>query len=265
MNADDARGASNSAQPSTRALDRGLRLLTCLAEHPGGLSAPELAERNGLSRATVYRLLSTLIARDFVTTDPKQRRYWLGPAIERCFFGRESHFTLAALAAPEMERLCAETGESVGLHIRSGLERIVIRKVEPDHQPLRYVIPVGAARELVTGASGTVLMSEFDDEEIRAALDHRVASGISTITRLSLDLIHRRIADLRKQGYCEAVAETVDGIASVAVPIRNADGRVIAALAISGPLVRFDEKARARAAQRAIERAAVISASLRPA
>jgi DNA-binding IclR family transcriptional regulator len=253
-----------TAQPSTRALDRGLRLLTCLSENPGGLSAPELADRNELSRATVYRLLSTLIARDFVITDPTQRRYWLGPAIERCFFGRDSHFTLAALAAPEMERLCRDTGESVGLHIRSGLDRIVIRKVEPDHQPLRYVIPVGAARALVTGASGAVLMSDFDDTEIRAALDHQQAVGISTVTPLSMRRIHDRIADLRRQGYCEAIAETVEGIGSIAVPIRSGEGRVIATLAISGPLQRFNDQDRARAAELAIERASAITASLRP-
>ncbi|MGC4108832.1 MAG: IclR family transcriptional regulator [Nocardioides sp.] len=265
MTTGDAVQTTPTAQPSTRALDRGLRLLTCLSENPGGLSAPELAERNDLSRATVYRLLSTLIARDFVTTDPTQRRYWLGPAIERCFFGRESHFTLAALAAPEMERLCNEIGESVGLHIRSGLERIVIRKVEPDHQPLRYVIPVGATRALVTGASGAVLMSEFDDAEIQAALDHEVAAGISTVTPLSMKRIHARIADLRRQGYCEAIAETVEGIASIAVPVHSAEGRVIAALAISGPAQRFDEKDRKRAAELAISRSATITASLRPA
>jgi DNA-binding IclR family transcriptional regulator len=254
-----------AAQPSTRALDRGLRLLTCLSENPGGLSAPELAERNELSRATVYRLLSTLIARDFVTTDPTQRRYWLGPAIERCFFGRESHFTLAALAAPEMERLCQDIGESVGLHIRSGLERIVIRKVEPDHQPLRYVIPVGASRALVSGASGAVLMNGFGDSEIKAALEHQQASGISTVLPLSMRRIHDRLADLERQGYCEAIAETVEGIASIAVPVRSVEGRVIAALAISGPLQRFGEKERKRAAELAIERADAITASLRPA
>ncbi len=259
--------ASSGTTPpaATRALDRCLRLLTCLAENPRGLSAPELADRNDLSRATVYRLLSTLIARDFVTTDPTHRRYWLGPALERCLFGRESHFTLAALAASEMDKLCEETGESIGLYIRSGLERIVIRKVEPDRQPLRYVVPVGAARGLVTGSTGSVLVSDFDDAEIQAAVDHEAALGITTIEPITFEKIRNRIRYLQEHGYCEAISETVAGLASLAVPIRNPDGRVIAALGVSGPLTRFDEDVRAEAAKHAIERASAISASLRPA
>ena len=71
--------AKEEPRIETRALDRGLQLLSTLAETPEGLSAPDLAEHNELNRATVYRLLSTLGARGYVVQDPESRRYSLGP------------------------------------------------------------------------------------------------------------------------------------------------------------------------------------------
>lgn len=263
--ADDVPETAESAAPvQTRALDRGLQLLSSLAENPAGLSAPDLAERNGLSRATVYRLLSTMVARGFVSTDARLRRYWLGPALERCLFGPESRLTLAALATPEMSRLCDEVKESVGLHVRNGFERIVIRKVEPDEQPLRYVIPVGTPRELATGASGAVLMAELSEEEIRSALAHLAASDAPKPPGLTLSTVRNRAADIRLHGFCEAIEETVSGLASVAAPVYSSDGRVVAALAVSGPLARFGDAARQRAAKHLVEGAQRISAALRP-
>src|ERR1700761_3384349 len=147
----------------TRALDRGLMVLNSLAGAPEGLTAPALAEQTDLSRATVYRLLSTLEARRFVVHDEARRSYGLGPAVESWFVGRESHVALAVLAKPTMERLAAETEETVPLFVRSGSYRITISRIDSLHV-LRHVSELGERRPLIFGATGTVLMWQFTEE-----------------------------------------------------------------------------------------------------
>lgn len=234
-----ANGGS-SRPAATRALDRGLALLTLLAENPQGMSAPMLAETAELSRATAYRLLQTLEQRSYVTLDENSRRYRLGPVFDRWLMGPDSQMALSSVAGPVMRALSERTGESIGLHVRSGWERIVINKVEPDAQPLRYVIDVTAPRKLATGASGAVLLSQDSPENVRAAVEH---SGLED-PEAAMKKLLARIEEIRARGFAHAHEETVQGLASMSAPVYASNGRVSAALALSGPTSRFTDERR---------------------
>lgn len=248
---------ADAARPAaTRALDRGLALLTILAQAPQeGLSAPALAETADLSRATAYRLLQTLTARGFVTLDEQTRRYRLGNAFDRWLMGADSQMALSTVAGPTMRKLSEWTGESVGLQVRSGWDRMVINKVEPDDQPLRYVINVHAPRVLGTGASGAVLLSRSSDEDIRMAAEMAGAEDVLTAT----DRLRSRIEFVRENGYAHAREETVPGLASLVAPIHSGNGRVVAALTLSGPIARFGDKGRELALPQLLDSAQEIS------
>ncbi|WP_165965832.1 IclR family transcriptional regulator [Pseudonocardia dioxanivorans] len=159
---------------SVRALDRGLAVLDLLAASADGLSAPELAEHFQLSRATVYRLLATLVAGGYVSTAPGTSRYWVAPAVDRWVLGHESHLTLSNLARPEMERLADRTHESIGIHVRDGHCRIARRKVEPPNQSLLYVVPVGSLRAVVGGPPEQSCCSTTTGMLARCASDTRL-------------------------------------------------------------------------------------------
>lgn len=248
------------ARPAaTRALDRGLALLTILAQAPSdGMSAPALAESADLSRATAYRLLQTLTQRDFVTLDEKTRRYRLGSAFDRWLMGSDSQMALSTVAGPIMRRLSEWTGESVGLQVRSGWDRLVINKVEPDDQPLRYVIDVHAPRALGTGASGAVLLSRAPDEDVHEAAEQAGTEDVMTAT----DRLKSRIEFVRENGYAHAREETVPGLASLVAPIYSGNSRVVAALTLSGPIARFGDKGREAALPQLLASAAEISEAI---
>lgn len=258
-----AETTGEKSQQSTRALDRGLQLLSCLAEHPSGLSAPDLATLNNLSRATVYRLLATLESREFVTLDEGKRRYFLGRAIDP-FASQATTLTLAAVATPELESLCSDVNESVGLHVRVGMQRVLIHKVEPPNQFLRYVIPVGTPRPVASGATGAVLTLNFDDQELAEAIKEANEAALLRKVRLRPATLREQHEGIRKTGFCSTEATTVPDLASVAGPVYVGE-RVLAAIAISGPATRFQQSERRKAGALLARAAEHISAALAPA
>jgi DNA-binding IclR family transcriptional regulator len=258
----NSKASGDAAPGSVRALDRGLTVLDLLASSTEGLSAPELAERAQLSRATVYRLLTTLVARGYVATAAGTSRYWVGPAVDRWVLGHESRLTLSNLARPEMEHLAERTRESVGIHIRDGHRRIAIRKVEPPDQALRYVVPVGSPRAVVGGATGAVLLLDHSRDDVADMLARCAADPRLDRSRLDADELWRRIEAARVDGFCQIVSETVEGIASVAAPVRISSGRIVAALVVSGPVPRFGIDERLVAAENVVASANRLGRSL---
>jgi IclR family KDG regulon transcriptional repressor len=220
----------------TRSLDRGLMVLSSLAQAADGLTAPELAEMNELSRATVYRLLSTLTARHFVIHDKERRRYRLGPAVEAWAAGVESSTALSALARPVIERVAADIKETVGLFVRIGYYRVCVFRVESPHL-LRHVRKLGERRPLAVGASGTVLMCQLSDEELVTVCDHY--ADLLKADGLTVDDVRKRIAGTRRKGHFAVSNDTIPGLAAVATPVIGPAGRITAALAATGPVERF--------------------------
>src|SRR5207248_10357107 len=146
---------------------------------------------------------------------PRATAYRLAAALEvHGFVGRDgdgrfqlgsrlSQPGLPTIARPALEELRDATGESVQLYVRRGSQRLCIEALESPHG-LRTIVPVGALLPLDVGSAGKVL------REDAAAL---------------------------KRGWAESIEERQKGVASVSAPVYD-DGRLVAAVSVSGPLER---------------------------
>jgi DNA-binding IclR family transcriptional regulator len=141
---------------------------------------------------------------------------------------------LRSHALPLMRALCAASGETVSLQVRFGDERMCIEQVESPLE-LRRVVQLGVALPLYPGSTGKALT---------AFGQHELAQG--DVEKLwpeaTADEAQRIVADLREVrrcGFAISVNERVDGIAGLAAPIIDFDGAVVAALAVSGPSMRW--------------------------
>lgn len=203
-------------------LDKSISILVALESAPLGLA--ELVEVTGLARPTCHRLASALEDHGLVRRDG-DGRWALG--VRLAAFGRAAlaGFPLGERARPALERLRAETGESSQLYVVEGDRRVCVATVESAHG-LRTIVPVGAALTMDAGSAARALRG-----------------------------------DVRSGGWAESVAEREAGVASVSAPVRDADGAVIAAVSVSGPIERLTRRPGSRygdavvAAARAIESA----------
>ncbi len=220
---------------TVRAVERALDIVLCFSEG-GTLSLTEIAAKSGLHKSTVLRLLATLEGKGFVRKDAATEKYRLGFRIWELAASLSGDDEPAVLLLPELERLRDELEETVSLYIRDGLERVRVQAVQ-SNQAIRRVAPLGARMPLYVGASSKVLLA-FEEDAGRAELFAR----LDWPPQFDRRALERQLADIRKLGYATSIEEREPGAAAVAAPIFNRAGKLVAALALSGPSNRLTQE-----------------------
>ena len=180
-------------------LDKAVDVLDALEVQPRSLA--ELVAATGLPRATAHRLATALEAHGLVRRDD-DGRFALGGRLLSLGRAAAEAWSLATAAAPALATLRDETAESVQLFVREGDERVCIAALQSPHG-LRTIVPLGARLPLDLGSAG------------------RVLGG-----------------DTPASPWSASVEELEAGVASVSAAVRDAQGRVIAAVSVSGPVER---------------------------
>jgi DNA-binding IclR family transcriptional regulator len=211
-------------------LDKAVGVLHTIAESPCGLA--ELCQRTGLPRATAYRLAAALEVHRLLARDD-DGRWRLGPAVtELAAHVNDPLLTASAAVLPQLRET---TGESVQLYRREGTIRVCVAALEPS-AGLRDTVPVGARLPLTAGSAAKVLLAHSDAATQRAVLARASEAKFT----------ERVLADVRRRGWAQSVAEREPGVASVSAPVRDSRGVVIAAISVSGPIDRIGRRPGAR-------------------
>ncbi len=208
-------------------LDKAVGLLHTIAESPCGLA--ELCERTALPRATAYRLAAALEVHRLLARDD-EGRWRLGPAVTE--LAAHVNDPLLTAGAAVLPLLRETTGESVQLYRREGTTRVCVAALEPA-AGLRDTVPVGARLPMTAGSGAKVLLAHSDAATQQAVLP-------------TAKFTERALAEVRRRGWAQSVAEREPGVASVSVPVRDSRGVVIAAISVSGPVDRIGRRPGAR-------------------
>ena len=202
-------------------LDKAAAILNTLEAGPHSLA--ELVAATGIARPTAHRLAVALEFHRYVARD-LSGRFVLGPRASELGAAAGEDRLLAA-AAPALAALRDATGESAQLYKRQGDQRICVAVAER-LSGLRDSVPVGAALTMQAGSAAQILLAWEDSEKI-----HRgVANARFTAAQLAAD---------RRRGWAQSVGEREAGVTSVSAPVRGPNGKVIAAVRISGPIERL--------------------------
>jgi DNA-binding IclR family transcriptional regulator len=199
-------------------LDKSVAVLEAVRTGAGSLA--ELTERTGLSRATAHRLAVALEVHRLLARD-RSGRWSLGPRL-RELAGAGGADDLLERAGAVLARLRDGTGESAQLYRRSGRTRVCVAAAER-RSGLRDTVPVGAALPMTAGSAAQVLLAWAPDDALPAGAAYT----------------SRALAEVRRRGWAASVAEREAGVASVSAPVRGADGSVMAAVSVSGPIERL--------------------------
>lgn len=208
------------------------------AREPLGVSA--LSAELRLPKSTVARYLSVLNELGFVQQTSDDQRYRLGPKLY--LLGRA--VPLSALvreaARPHLVALTARLGETSILAIADGPTALCIEKIESPHA-MRLTARIGERVPLHGGGSSRCLLSFLPDAEREAYLARPlVARGPGTIT--DPDILRALAAETRARGYVISRGEIDAGMVSIAAPVWDGCGTVIAAISMAGPALRLTEE-----------------------
>jgi DNA-binding IclR family transcriptional regulator len=210
------------------ALERGLRLLQEFGRENHQLGAPELARRLQLPRATVFRMLNTLESMGFLQR-VNGNDYRLGLAVLRLGFEFLSSLDLTELGQPIIEQLCVDIGFPCNIVVRDGRSIVYVAKVKPP-TPLVSSVHVGTRLPAHATLLGRVLLADLSLSELRALYPEEHLEQFSARTpKTVLELFDQAQGD-RARGYVYGSGYYESSISTIAAPVRDHTGHVIAAL-----------------------------------
>ena len=237
-----ARVRSREEPETVQAVSRALAILEAMAGE-GALGLTELARKVGLKTTTAHRLLATLAARGFAEQEPATLHYRLGPKAFEIGTAALAAMDIRATARPFLKELVERLNETTNLAILDNGQIVYIDQVESTNIVIvKMFARVGSRGPAHCTGSGKVLLAGLADEELapllrKMNLERFTASTITDPQQLLAEL--RRI---RAQGYALDVGERDEEVRCVAAPIRNFEGRVVAAVSVSGPAARMPEE-----------------------
>jgi IclR family transcriptional regulator, pca regulon regulatory protein len=227
-----ARPAFEQSRDYVQSLARGLAVLgTFDADHPT-LSLAAVASRAGLSRAAARRLLLTLQHLGYVRT--VGREYALSARVLELGFGALGSLKLTDLAQPLLEQLAQRLNHSCSMAVLDGQSIVYVLRV-PVRRVMTVALGVGARLPAYAASMGRVLLAGLPD----AALDRWLAEcrpqRLTPHTVTDTRRLQRIVREVRNQGHAYVEQELELGLCSLAVPVLDREGRVIAALNASLP------------------------------
>lgn len=229
--------APSSADPApsdsyVQSFARGLAVLRSFgAGDAAAMTLTQAAERAGLTRAGARRILLTLVHLGYVETDG--RLFRLTPRVLELGFAYLSSLPVWHLAQPVMEELVAEIHESCSAAVLDGHDIVYVLRV-PANKIMAINLGTGSRLPAASTSMGRVLLAGLDDAALQARLADvpLVAHTARTVTdRGELLEVIRQV---RRQGWALVNEELEEGLISLAAPIVNRAGRVVAAVNVSG-------------------------------
>lgn len=202
-------------------LDKAVAILACLEAGPHSLS--ELVTATGIARPTAHRLAVALEHHRMVSRDYAGRFILGSRSSELASAAGEDR--LLAVASPALSALRDATSESAQLYRRQGDQRICVA-TEERLSGLRDSVPIGTVLTMQAGSAAQILLAWEEPEKIRRGL-------------LSAKFTAASLSAVRRRGWAQSVGEREAGVASVSAPVKGPNGKVIAAVSISGPVERL--------------------------
>ena len=210
-------------------------MLSALSDGPIGVT--EVAERTELAKSTAARLLASLAREGAVEQVPGQTRYRLGPRMATLSVGVAPVRNLVAIARPILEALARETGEAAGLSVPDGATVHYIDQVDSTHE-VQVRDWTGTRVPMHAVSSGQVFLAHMNPTEVERYLAQpRVSFTPKTITDSSA--LRDRLRQVQLDGFAWVREEFAEGLNSVAAPVADDGGEIVAAVHLHGPSYRF--------------------------
>jgi len=227
-----SKDSTESDQPGVGGLQRAFAIVRLLAQAPPeGARVTTLAKSVGLTQATVHRTLKALVAEDVVEQDAGTRRYRLSIGFFVLAARAGNPMNLRELCRPSLLRLCASLGDTIFVLARSGFDAVCLDRSEGPFPIRSFTGDIGGRIAMGIGQGSLAILAflpEAEREEV-------IRFNLPRIRELGMfDEVYLRteIDNVRALGFAARNTGLLEGMAGVAVPVCDRDGRAVAALSV---------------------------------
>lgn len=211
-------------------LQRGLQVIRAFSEHRHHLSIAQVSQTTGLSRAAVRRCLHTLNRLGYVGEG--DRRFFLRPLVLTLGHSYLSSTPLATLAQPYLDSVSDSLGESCSVAVLDGDDIVYICR-SAETRIISINLLVGTRLPAYCTSMGQVLLAQLPPEALDAYLGRVQLVARTPRTTITAAKLRKRLHTVREAGHALLDQELEVGLRSIAVPVRDARGAVIAAMNVS--------------------------------
>lgn len=222
-----------SAAGFSQSIERGLAVLASFRSSSPLLGVSELARGLGLSVSTTHRYVTTLAELGYLEQDRGSRKYRLGPRVLDLGFAAINSMDLRGIANPHLQQLSEETGYTVNMAVLDDIEIVYVERCRSRRAGQREIdldLHIGARLPAYCTSMGKVLLASRPDSEVRALIARMQLRkrGPNTLTARSALLAE--LERVRRDGIAVNNEELAYGLRSIAAPVRNRAGEVVAAI-----------------------------------
>lgn len=245
-------------------VQRAAQLLSAFLTPPHEFGVSELSRMLGQTKNQTFRLLQTLVDERLVIFDLVSKRYRLGYRVVELGVVAQKKLPLVAAAAPVLDRLAVESGETINLATLADEVTVIVLDKRESERPLQIHARIGGRFPLHAGAISKLLLAYSSDAFVAEFLEH--ASPLERFTENTIvepDSLRAEVQAIRAAGYAISDEDLDLGAVSVAAPIRNGTGEVIAGVSIAAPKARFGPAERDQNIRTVVGGAEEISRKLR--
>ncbi|PLC50607.1 IclR family transcriptional regulator [Pollutimonas subterranea] len=214
---------TSAAVGGVAAVDRAISILAAFRNGDSALNLSELATRTRLYKSTVLRLITSLEHGGLIQR-LDDGSYILGTEVGRLYGIYSSTFSLDRVVMAVLRELVDKTGESAAYHVIRGDSRLCLYRVDSPH-PIRDHIRAGDTLPIDKGSGGRVLIA-FDD-----TLSQQFAQTDKALYK-----------KIRKDGYHASAGDRLAEVAGISAPVFDQEGKLRAALTLTMPAHRYDER-----------------------
>lgn len=221
-------------------LVKGLLMLEALARSEQPMGVTELATALGIPKSNVHRMLQALVELRYVLRDEDRGTYRASVRLWELGSAVLARLDLRTTALAQMEALLERTRETVHLSVLDGDEVVYVHKLDSP-EPVRAYSQIGGRAPAHCVATGKAMLAYESDAFLRSLSQRLTRHTERTITDPGEFM--REMARVRSTGHAVNRGEWRESVVGIAAPIRGSDGRVLAALGISGPAERIKPSA----------------------
>ncbi|WP_326543202.1 IclR family transcriptional regulator domain-containing protein [Pseudorhodoferax sp.] len=222
---------------------KGMAVLESFDTERQRLNATLAAQRAGITRAAARRHLLTLAHLGYLETDGSH--FWLAPKVLRFSGSYLASARLPRAIQPTLNRLAAQTGESFSAVVRDGDEVVIVAR-SGTLRMLAYGLHLGARLPLHATSTGRVLLAAETRTAFATWMKGRALARLTVHTVTEARRFRELIDEVRRQDYCVAIEEHELAVHALAVPLRNMQGRTVAALNVVASPARTGREAMER-------------------
>jgi IclR family pca regulon transcriptional regulator len=220
----------------SQSLERGLMILSTFSETGPVLGIADLARAVGLNRSTAHRYVATLAKLGYLQQDPDTRKYSLGPRVIDLGFAALSSMEMTRVAAQYLQALADETGYAASMAVLDGPDIVYVDRRRSRRNAGLAVdlnLHVGSRLPAYCTSMGKVLLAYREPAGLRTLLDRTdlARRGPKTIT--AREQLMSVLAKVRQSGIAVNDEELAPGLRSIAAPVRDRSGNVVAAINIA--------------------------------